>query len=163
MTKEETIDKKEILSKITPVIEKFASQSGLILLEVNFVKESGRWHLRIFIYNQEHPISHEDCENLTKNIDESLDSFIPVQYCLEVSSPGIERKLKSVKEYNIFRDKKVEIKLKQQEGPKCFLAKIIEYSQENGLKIQVIDTNEIMNLSEKNISSIKLKTEYEIK
>ena len=158
------IDKKDILNKITPVLEKVAHQLGLIILEINFVKESGKWHLTIYIYSSDHEISHKDCEDFTNNIGEYLDQLIPIHYYLEVSSPGTDRKLKSPLEYNIFKDKKVDIKLKQpiNENLKKFTAKIIEYNQESGLKVQITDTNQIIEIEHKNISQIKLKPEYKI-
>lgn len=160
--KNQDVNKKEILNKIVPVVEKLAGQLGLDIVETDFVQESGRWHLRIFIYNQEHPVSHEDCENLTRSLDEYLDQLISVPFYLEVSSPGIERKLKSTKEYNIFRGKMIELKLRHpEEGkPRNILGKIIEYTQESDLVIQLVDSEEIIHLKDKDISSVKLKAEF---
>jgi len=161
---EKMIDKKDILNKITPVLEKVAYQLGLILLEINFVKESGKWHLTVYIYSQDHQISHKDCEDYTNSLGEYLDQLIPVHYYLEVSSPGTERKLKSPLEYNLFKGKKVDIKLKQpiREHLKVFTAKIVEYQPESGLKVQLTDTDEIIEIDNINISQIKLKPEYKI-
>src|ERR1035437_6802948 len=110
--KQENINKKEIIDKVTPVVEKKAEEVGLIALEVDFKMEAGNWHLIIFIYSSEHDITHEDCKSLTKNLDDCLDEVITIPYYLEISSPGLERKLKSSKEYNLFKGKKAEIKLK---------------------------------------------------
>lgn len=161
MPTNEDINKKDVLAKVTPVIEEIARQQNLIVLEINFVKESGRWNLRIFIYSQDHSITHVDCENLTKSLGSYLDKLISVPFYFEVSSPGIERKLKSSLEYDIFKGQKVEIKLKQeQEGFKKFLAKIIEYNAAVGLKVQSIDSNKILEIKEENISSVKLKADF---
>lgn len=161
MVNKENINKKEILNKVNPVIEKVAGDLGLIVLETNFVQESGKWHLRIFIYNQDHTITHTDCESLTKNLSSYLDELISMPYYLEISSPGIERKLKSPMEYNIFRGKKAEIKLKQpQDNLKKFLITIIEYNSVTGLKVQVLDTEKEMNIKQENISSIQLKADF---
>ena len=106
------MNKPEIIEKVTPVIEKASEDSGLILLETDLVKESGKWVLRIFIYNPEKPITHQDCENITRKIDSYLEEIITIPFSIEVSSPGLERKLKSYREYEIFRGKRVKIKLK---------------------------------------------------
>lgn len=159
----EPVNKKNIQEKINPVIEKVASHLGLIPLEINFAKESGKWHLKIFIYSPEHSISHKDCEDLTRNLSDYLDQLIPVHYYLEVSSPGTERKLRSPKEYVIFKGKKVEIKLKQPvEDLKVFEAKIIDYGTESGLQLKILNSDKTLNVSPDNISSIKLKPEYSI-
>lgn len=95
-----------------PVIEKAVEENGLTLIEADFTKESGQWTLKIFIYNPENPITHEDCTNVTKALNDYLDDLIESPYSLEVSSPGLERKLKSEKEYDIFKGKRAKVKLK---------------------------------------------------
>lgn len=156
--KGENINKKEILSLINPVVENVANKLKLIIVEINFVKEAGSWHLRIFIYNENRPISHQDCENLTKNLNNYLDELIPVPYYLEVSSPGTERTLKSPREYSIFKGKKAEIKLKQpiNDNLKLLQAKILDYTQDHKLKVEISDSCQIICLEENNISRVKL-------
>jgi len=159
--KNSNINKTEIINKITPFIEKAAEDLGLIALEVDFVMEAGNWHLRIFIHSQEHSITHEDCEKITKSIDDKLDELIPVLYYMEVSSPGLEKKLKSSKEYNFFRDHKVNIKLKQaiDEDIKNMTAIIINYDA-GILKVKQTETNNEYDLKENNISSIRLIADF---
>ncbi len=164
MTRKDNVKKREILDKTIPVIENFIQQAGLVLVEVDFVKESGHWFLRIFIYSVERPITHNDCENLTNNLDGYLNELIDIPYYLEVSSPGADRKLKTTFEYNIFRGKKVEIKLKKEleNGIKVFIARLLDYSDESGLEVQVLshDNNDILVLDKSIISSVKLKPEF---
>ena len=42
--------RKDIIEKITPVIENAAMKNGVIPIEIDFQKESGKWFLRIYIY-----------------------------------------------------------------------------------------------------------------
>jgi len=137
--KKNNINKTEIIKKVTPVIEKAVDETGLILLEVDFVEEFGKWHLQIFIYNPEKIVTHEDCEKVTNKLDEHLDSLIPIPFYLEVSSPGTEKKLKSSKEYEIFKEHRIKVKLKQpiNENMKIFFGTIVDYSKEAGLKIKL--------------------------
>ncbi len=106
------VNKAAINELIKPVIEKTVDESWLILVEANFTKEAGKWVLKIFIYNPKKPITHEDCERITRKLPDVLDELIPVPYNLEVSSPGLDRKLKSEKEYEIFKGKKAKVKMK---------------------------------------------------
>lgn len=106
------VNKIEINKKIMPVIERAVEDKGLMLVEADFLKESGHWLLRIFIYNPNAPVTHDDCTVITRMLADHLDELIPVAYSLEVSSPGLERKLKSEKEYEIFKGKKAKVKLK---------------------------------------------------
>ena len=88
----EHFNKKEILSAIIPVIENTAMRYNLIPIEISFEKENGHWFLRIFIYSNDHPVNHKDCENVTRSIGDMLDEIIPFKYYLEVSSPGLDKK-----------------------------------------------------------------------
>jgi len=157
--KKETFSPKKIIETISPVIESVAARLKLIPLEIAFVKEGGRWFLRIFIYSTDHSISHKDCEDLTRGLDEYLDELIPVNYYLEVSSPGAERKLKSVPEYKIFAGKNVKIKLKQSmddTDTKEIKATIIDYTEQTGLKIYWTDQDCELDIPVSNISSVRL-------
>lgn len=71
-----------------------AQQLGLTLWDVRFLKEGATWYLRIFI-DKEGGVTLDDCVAMTHLIDPVLDREdpIPQSYCLEVSSPGIEREL----------------------------------------------------------------------
>lgn len=147
------------MPKLIPVIENVAMKFGLIPIEIEFQKESGKWFLRIYIYSNDHAISHEDCENLTRGLDNYLDELIPVKYYIEVSSPGLDRKIKSIKEYEIFKGKMVKIKLKKelQEGTeKVFLGKIVNFQKNIGLTVLPENSEEEIIIEEDNISSARL-------
>ena len=77
---------------ITPV----AQTLGYTLWDVEFVKEGARRILRITIDN-EAGITIDDCERMHRAIDPVLDEIDPIEdaYDLEVSSPGIERDLRT--------------------------------------------------------------------
>ena len=89
-------NKNEILEKLTPLIDNTAMRYNMIPLEIDFTKESGKWFLRIFLYKEE-GVTLDDCENVSRSLNPFLDELIPVKFYLEVSSPGLDRKLKSEK------------------------------------------------------------------
>ena len=91
----EEINRHEILEQITPLIENTAMRYNLIPVEIEFVKENHRWYLRVYLFSYDHPVTLEDCENVTRSMEDFLDELIPCKYYLEVSSPGLERKFKS--------------------------------------------------------------------
>ena len=70
------------------------SSLGLRLWDVRFEKEGGRWFLRYFI-DKEGGVDINDCEKFSRAVDPILDQADPIEqsYCLEVSSPGVEREL----------------------------------------------------------------------
>ena len=155
----EHFNKKEVLEKIIPVIENTAMRYNLIPLEVSFEKENGHWFLRIFIYCMEHSVNHQDCENISRSLGDMLDELIPFKYYLEVSSPGLDKKLKTPLEFQIFKGHSVNVKLKNQideELEKTFKGKLIDYNDSFGLKIFAYDTQKEYEIDPENIFTIRL-------
>lgn len=156
-------NKRELLETIEPVIENTAMRCNLIPLEIALEKENNRWFLRIFIYSTHHNVSHQDCENISRSLGDMLDELIPFKYFLEVSSPGLDRKFKSEKEYLIFKNHDVIIKLKNSiEGieTKTLEAKLTDYNQSFGIKIEY-ENQEIIIPMEK-IHSTRLNDKIKI-
>lgn len=164
--KNSQFNKKETMQKIMPLIEHSCVKFNIIPLEVNLIKENGRWFLKIFIYRKDGGITHKDCENITRDIGVHLDELIPVNYFLEISSPGLERTLKSVKEYLIFKGKKATLKLKkptEKFQSKTLKIKILDYNNHDGLIFEQIEEKNTSCMPESNISSVKLILEDNIK
>ena len=59
-------------------------------------------------------VNVDDCANISRQISSMLDveSFLPEKYVLEVSSPGLDRKLFEVSQYSAYIGEKVRISLK---------------------------------------------------
>jgi len=153
------INRFEVLEKVTPLIENTAMRFNLIPIEIEFVKENHRWFLRIFLYSYDHDITLQDCENVTRSLNDFLDEIIPVKYSLEVSSPGLERKFKSDKEFLIFKGRRISIKLKQPlegESEKIFKGEIIDWDDNEGLTFFRFDDAKEMLIPKSNIQSAKL-------
>ena len=153
------INRHEIIEKITPVIENTAVRYNLIPIEIEFVKENHRWFLRIYLYSYDHDITLDDCENVTRSLNDFLDELIPVKYYLEVSSPGLERKFKSDKEFIIFKGRRVSIKLKtplEGETERIFKGEIIDWDDIEGLTFLRFEDGEQLQIPKSNIQSAKL-------
>ncbi len=153
------INRYEILEKITPLIENTAIRYGYIPIEIEFIKENHRWFLRIYLYSKEKDVTLDDCENVTRSLNDFLDELIPVKYYLEVSSPGLERKFKSNKEFIYFQGRRISLKLREPldgETEKIFKGEIIDWDDNEGLKFLRFDDGEELQISPDNIQSAKL-------
>ena len=87
---------KNIAETVRDLVAPVAEELGLLLWDVEFLKEGARRILRVTIDRQE-GITIEDCEKMHRAIDPILDEIDPIEdaYDLEVSSPGIERDLRT--------------------------------------------------------------------
>ena len=87
---------KNIAETVRDLVAPVAEELGLLLWDVEFVKEGARRILRVTI-DHEDGITIDDCERMHRAIDPVLDEADPIEtaYDLEVSSPGIERDLRT--------------------------------------------------------------------
>lgn len=98
----------QVTQLVTPIAEGF----GLEVVEVEYAKKFDGMHLTIFI-DKEGGVTINDCEKLHRAIDAPLDELDPidVQYTLNVSSLGIDRPLKTERDYKRNLNKKITVKL----------------------------------------------------
>lgn len=89
-------DTKNIVTSVRACIAPIVSSLGYELWDVEYVKEGTQYYLRITI-DAPNGIDITDCERVHRAIDAPLDVLdpIPDAYMLQVSSPGIERELKT--------------------------------------------------------------------
>lgn len=88
--------KENIAGLVTELIRPTVTSMGYTLWDVTYAKEGADWHLEITIDKPE-GITIEDCEAVHRAIDPLLDEADPIEdaYHLDVSSPGIERQLRT--------------------------------------------------------------------
>ena len=87
---------KNIASVVREIVAPVAEEMGVFIWDVEFVKEGADYYLRITIDNEE-GITIDDCEAFSRAIDPMLDEADPIAdaYHLEISSPGVERDIKT--------------------------------------------------------------------
>lgn len=83
------------LERTQALIEKIVASEGLELVEVEFKGGLNHRVLRITIDKPQGGITHDDCQRVSRQAGAELDieDLIPGGYTLEVSSPGLTRKL----------------------------------------------------------------------
>ena len=95
------------------ILKGFLEAEGLVLWHIEFKKEGKDRILRVFIDREDGYVSTDDCEKVSRYLDEKLDEEDPVQgnYYLEVSSPGMDRQLYTREQYGRYTGHEVEVKL----------------------------------------------------
>jgi ribosome maturation factor RimP len=107
------MSRNEAVSKIGQLAESVVP-NGLEIVEVE-VKGSGRNQLVRIVIDKPGGVTHADCERVSHEMSAVLDAadLIPSSYHLEVSSPGVERKLKKWQDWERFQGQKARVVLKQ--------------------------------------------------
>lgn len=115
--------------KITPVIENL----GYEVVEIEYVKKSDGMNLTFYI-DKEEGVDIEDCERVSRAIDPVLEEVNPTNdapYILSVSSPGIDRPLKTERDFKRNLGKEISVTLfAKLDGKKVFEGKLDEYDNE---------------------------------
>ena len=88
--------KKSVKDTVREAIEPTVLELGYRIWDVTYSKIGADWHLEITI-DKDEGINIEDCEKVHRAIDPILDECDPIEsfYYLDVSSPGIERELRT--------------------------------------------------------------------
>src|SRR3954451_9277333 len=102
-----------VASKIEEVAQRVAQSEGLELVEVE-VKGGGNSRFVRIAIDKPEGVTHGDCELVSQQVGTILDveDLVPGHYTLEVSSPGVERKLLKPQDYERFQGRKARITLR---------------------------------------------------
>lgn len=139
-------------TKVRNVVEPIITNLNYKLYDVIYEKEGSDNYLRIVIDNDE-GISINDCENVNNAIKDILDEedIIKNQYMLEVSSPGLERRIRNDEHLEQALNKEIEVRTFKSG---VITGTLVKYDDKT-----VTVQNEIENvIDKKNIS--KMKTVY---
>ena len=94
---------------IIKIINKAAVNSGYSIYESSVYLSGVNTKITVRI-DGEKPVSHDDCENYSRELSLLLDeSGILPDYSLEISSPGINRKIKSIEEFIKYKNAPVKV------------------------------------------------------
>ena len=146
--------KKSIKETVREAIEPTVTELGYDIWDVTYQKIGADYHLEITI-DSENGISIDDCERVHRAIDPILDECDPVEgfYYLDVSSPGVERELRTNEHILRSVGVKAEAKLfAAKDGVKSFIG-IIKGFEDGKLTLEcqcgdvVLAQNEISKLT----------------
>ena len=115
---------KRVAAVALPVLEEL----GLELVEVQYRREQSGWVLRLII-DKPDGVSLDDCTAVSREISQLLDieDFIDQAYNLEVSSPGLDRPLKSMADFQRFTGSKAKIKtIEAIAGEHVFIGRLLQ-------------------------------------
>jgi len=126
------MNKELIIEKIKAIAENAASEENLELVHIELIGSAKNPTVRIFIDKPE-GVTLDDCSNISRRMSAVLDAgdFIPTAYTLEVSSPGLERELYSLKDFEKYAGNLAKVKTTHPvNGQKNFRGRITEVKGE---------------------------------
>lgn len=117
----------KIEQTVLDMAKPIAKESGCFIYDVEYTKEGSNYYLRVFA-DKDGGINIDECETISRALSERLDKEDPIKqnYFLEVSSPGIERKLRQSEHFEMYKGETVDIGLyKAQNGSKILCGTLL--------------------------------------
>jgi ribosome maturation factor RimP len=148
------------LEKIEAIAERVAGGEGLALIDVELKGGRSNPLLRVYI-DKPGGVSHEDCALVSEQMSAILDveDPFPGSYVLEVSSPGLDRKLVKPREFQYFAGRRARVVLREPVGEQKVFEGRLAGLDEGRVKIE-LDGEKVVALELLNISKAKLLPEW---
>ncbi len=122
----------KVAEEVRKLVEPIAAEFGLEVIEVLYEKKYDGMNLTVVI-DKDGGVTIDDCEKLHRAIDKPLDDLDPIDtaYILNVSSPGIDRPLKTERDYRRNMNRKIFVRLyKPLYGKKVYEGVLTDYDEE---------------------------------
>ncbi len=115
---------KRLLAIVEPVVR----SEALVLVELQWRSE-GRGHvLRIYLDRREGGVTLEECAEVSRQVSHLLDveDVIPGSFHLEVSSPGLTRRIKRPQEFELFAGRPARLVVQEEGGKTATIKGILK-------------------------------------
>ena len=130
---------------------------GYELYEVEFAKKQNGMNLTLYITSPNGPITIKDCELVHRTVDPILDELDPTNgagYYLNVSSVGLDKPIKTDKDFKRCLNTEIYIKLFAQKDNQKEIIGILKSFDENEITVEVKSETSIV-ISRQNIAVCK--------
>lgn len=149
--------------KVRAAIEKTVEDLGCVIWDIEFGRRGADSVLTITIDSDE-GIGIDECEKVHRAIDPLLDEADPIDcaYCLEVSSPGVERALTLPWHFDACVGEKAEVRLftpLEEKGPKSVEGEIQGYTEETD-SISIKTETKNYDIPYKNVAACNLLFDF---
>lgn len=146
---------KNILAQVTRISEPLCISEGVELVHIEFQHESGGTVLRFYI-DKPGGVTLDNCVAISRQINDIIDINININipYRLEVSSPGSNRPLSKMDDFQKFKGETARIKTAQPlDGQKNFTGMLIGVNQEN---VELMVNDKIVTIPYQDITKARL-------
>jgi len=132
------VRREEIITELENFLNDYLRTQGLDLVEFIYRYEGRNLILRLLVDKPEGGITIDECAELNKKISGILDekNLIQDRYTLEISSPGLDRPLKTKNDFSRCINKRVKFFLSEAINGRIEIGGIIKESQCEGVSIE---------------------------
>ncbi len=130
------------LDKVIHVVNNIITTEGFECLEAEWIGNDRV--LRLFVDKSVSGITIDGCVQSSRMLEEvpELDAMLPDRYVLEVSSPGVERPLRTKAHFLAVLEKEVQVKVKEKIGDrKHATGKVVEVVEDAGVVMITLETS----------------------
>jgi ribosome maturation factor RimP len=111
----------DVVEQVRAVASRVTATYGLEVFEVQFRREAGGMVLRVQLdrpgpaATADDSVSVEDCARVSRDLGAIFDveDVVPTAYILEVSSPGLDRPLRRVEDYQRFAGRRAKLVMRE--------------------------------------------------
>ncbi len=145
-----------VIDRVREFAESLLPALGLELFDVQFRREGHGWVLRLVV-DKEEGVTLDDCSQVSRETSDFLDveDIIEHAYHLEVSSPGLERPLRTLEECRRHLGKKARIKLRQEIDSQRLIIGELMAAEDNNLQVRT-DQGATHNIDWHNVQKARL-------
>jgi len=150
------VAKKRVVDIVKDLVLPVIEENGFELEDIEFVKEGKEWFLRVYI-DKDGGITLDDCQIVSEYLSDKLDEVdpIPHPYYLEVSSPGLDRPLKTERDFEKYKGRLVEVHLYEAvDGQKLIEGELMGL-KENRISLKISE-DKIIEIPREKVSQVRL-------
>lgn len=149
--------KNNTAEKVRALTENKINSLGIELVDTEYVKEGTKWFLRLYI-DKPGGVTIDDCQLVHENVIDLIDAADPVAgpYIFEVSSPGLDRPLKTERDFirNIGQEIELSLYAPDGSGKKAYTGILKGYA-DGKIALQSEDTSEELSFHIKELSLVR--------
>ena len=158
------------MGKVTDAVRALAAplceERGLMLWDVRFEKLGGTNTLSVFV-DSDDGADIDDCEAVSRALEALLDGdpdLIDGAYSLEVSTPGMERRLERPEHFLFCLGERAEVKTYEpRDGKKTFFGILSAYDElENRFSLEDEESGETLDFTLGEVSRVRLSPDFSV-
>jgi ribosome maturation factor RimP len=134
----------DLIEKVRAVADRVAGSYELEIFDVQFRRESSGMVLRVRLDRPgpsavpEDSVSVDDCARVSRDLSAMLDveDVVPTAYTLEVSSPGLDRPLRHLKDYRRFEGRRAKLVMREAVDGQTFFKGVLRGVEDTDVLIE---------------------------